>query len=59
MGLNKEIFDFLSNNLRLEIGDDTGFDYGRKYRELRIKLILMNPETQQEEIISSETISLE
>lgn len=59
----QEIFDFIKNNLSLDIDSDYGRDYGRNgletYKYYKIVLNLYNPETQNAEVISSVTLSLD
>lgn len=57
--MEKEIYEFLSNNLRLDIDDNCSVDYGRSFRELTIRLLLKNPETGCEETLSSHQVSIE
>lgn len=54
----KEIFEFLRENLSLEINDNDGTDYGRSFRELIFYLKLINPETGKPETISEQRFSL-
>jgi hypothetical protein len=59
----KEIFEFLKDNLSLDIDSDYGRDYGRNGLETNkyytIKLNLTNPETNETVNISTISLSLD
>jgi hypothetical protein len=55
----QELFDYLSENLSLEIVDNRGDDYGRSYQEVLFYLKLINPATGKDEIISSDRFSVD
>jgi len=58
-GVDKQaLFDFLRDNLSLEMDDNNGVDYGREYHEVILYLRLINPETGKPETISEQRFSM-
>lgn len=60
----QEIFEFIRDNLSLDVKEDGGRDYGGpggmyNYRSFNFKLTLKNPETDKEEILSEHSFSIE
>jgi hypothetical protein len=59
----KELFEFLKENLTLDIGDSYESDYGREglktYKSYTIKLLLTNPETNKTETIGTVSLSMD
>jgi hypothetical protein len=60
----QEIFEFLRDNLSLDISEDYGRDYGGRhgmtnYRSFTVKLNCVNPETQKTEELSSQSFSID
>lgn len=56
--LDKYLFQFLKDNLRVSIGDKFETNYGNCYTTIEVYLYLLNPETNKEEQISCESIQL-
>lgn len=60
----QEIFEFLRDNLSLDIDEGSGRDYGGpggmyNFRSFSFKLKLKNPTTGQEEILSEHSFSID
>lgn len=60
----QEIFEFIRDNLSLDIEEDGGRDYGGpdgmyNYRSFRFKLSLNNPATGKAEVISEQSFSID
>jgi hypothetical protein len=54
-----DMYEFIKNHLELTMKDNSGYDYGRKYREIHVSLTLTHPVTLKTEPIASFDLSLE
>jgi hypothetical protein len=60
----QEIFEFIRDNLSLDLAEDSGRDYGGpngmyNFRSFRLKLNLTNPATGKVEVISEHQFSID
>ncbi len=55
----QQIFEYLKDNLRVSFDDYPETDYGNSYQVVKLKLFLTNPETKKDEVISSDSFTID